>query len=106
MWTFFIAFYFHFFFFLDGEEEEGKGKESDGFFIHKKDFSRMDLSTLKKQLDIGELQGMKDFKRKVLLMFANAVMFNSTGHDVNHYAKEMAADTLDSLKVHFFKNLR
>ncbi|EFO17488.2 hypothetical protein LOAG_11011 [Loa loa] len=61
--------------------------------------SRMDLSTLKKQLDGGSLSGMNDFKRNVLLMFANAVMFNSTGHDVNHYAKEMAADTLSSLKM-------
>uniref|UniRef100_A0AAF5RWG6 Bromo domain-containing protein n=2 Tax=Wuchereria bancrofti TaxID=6293 RepID=A0AAF5RWG6_WUCBA len=61
--------------------------------------SRMDLSTLKKQLDGGNLSGMNDFKRNVLLMFANAVMFNSTGHDVNHYAKEMAADTLSSLKM-------
>uniref|UniRef100_A0A0R3S0A0 Bromo domain-containing protein n=1 Tax=Elaeophora elaphi TaxID=1147741 RepID=A0A0R3S0A0_9BILA len=61
--------------------------------------SRMDLSTLKKQLDGGSLSGMSDFKRNVLLMFANAVMFNSTGHDVNHYAKEMAVDTLSSLKM-------
>uniref|UniRef100_A0A915PUL5 Bromo domain-containing protein n=1 Tax=Setaria digitata TaxID=48799 RepID=A0A915PUL5_9BILA len=61
--------------------------------------SRMDLSTLKKQLDGGNLSGMSDFKRNVLLMFANAVMFNSTGHDVNHYAKEMAIDTLSSLKM-------
>ncbi|KAL3995629.1 Bromodomain family protein [Acanthocheilonema viteae] len=61
--------------------------------------SRMDLSTLKKQLDGGNLSGMNDFKRNVLLMFANAVMFNSTGHDVNHYAKEMAVDTLSSLKM-------
>lgn len=61
--------------------------------------SRMDLSTLKKQLDGGNLSGMSDFKRNVLLMFANAVMFNSTGHDVNHYAKEMAVDTLSSLKM-------
>lgn len=65
-------------------------------------YSRMDLSTLKKQLDGGSLSGMSDFKRNVLLMFANAVMFNSTGHDVNHYAKEMAVDTLSSLKVFIF----
>lgn len=63
----------------------------------------MDLSTLKKKLDGGNLSGMSDFKRYVLLMFANAVMFNSTGHDVNHYAKEMAADALSSLRVlHLF----
>ncbi|MCP9263935.1 AT hook and Bromodomain domain containing protein [Dirofilaria immitis] len=57
------------------------------------------LEHIKKQLDGGSLSGMSDFKRNVLLMFANAVMFNSTGHDVNHYAKEMAVDTLSSLKM-------
>lgn len=61
--------------------------------------SRMDLSTLKKQLDSGEVRDMIEFKRRLLLMFANAVMFNSTGHDVNIYAKEMAADSLNSLKM-------
>lgn len=59
----------------------------------------MDLATLKKQLDAGKVTDMIEFKRRLLLMFANAVMFNSTGHDVNNYAKEMAADALSSLKV-------
>ena len=31
----------------------------------------------------------------MFLMFANAAMFNSTGHDVNLYAKEMAFATID-----------
>uniref|UniRef100_A0A914ZRK4 Bromo domain-containing protein n=1 Tax=Parascaris univalens TaxID=6257 RepID=A0A914ZRK4_PARUN len=61
--------------------------------------SRMDLATLKKQLDAGKVTDMIEFKRRLLLMFANAVMFNSTGHDVNNYAKEMAADALSSLKA-------
>ncbi|VDN04501.1 unnamed protein product [Thelazia callipaeda] len=60
--------------------------------------SPMDLSTLKKMLDNGTLKDMKDFKRNLILMFANAVMFNSTGHEVNTFAKEMAADTLSALK--------
>lgn len=54
---------------------------------------------MKKQLDAGYVGGMCEFKRRVMLMFANAVMFNSTGHDVNTYAKEMACDTDRSLKV-------
>uniref|UniRef100_A0A0N5B0Z7 Bromo domain-containing protein n=1 Tax=Syphacia muris TaxID=451379 RepID=A0A0N5B0Z7_9BILA len=59
---------------------------------------RMDLSTLKRSVESGEVRDLAEFKRRLLLMFANAVMFNSTGHDVNVYAKEMALDTLTSLK--------
>lgn len=61
----------------------------------------MDLGTLKKQLDTGDVHDMLEFKRRILLMFANAVMFNSTGHDVNIYSKEMANDSIKSLKVTF-----
>lgn len=61
----------------------------------------MDLGTLKKQLDTGDVHDMLEFKHRILLMFANAVMFNSTGHDVNIYSKEMANDSIKSLKVTF-----
>uniref|UniRef100_A0A0M3KHA0 Brd8 (inferred by orthology to a D. melanogaster protein) n=1 Tax=Anisakis simplex TaxID=6269 RepID=A0A0M3KHA0_ANISI len=61
--------------------------------------NRMDLQTLKKQVDSGRIADMLDFKRRLLLMFANAVMFNSTGHDVNNYAKEMADDSLNALRT-------
>lgn len=59
----------------------------------------MDISTLKKRMESGEIEGISDFRRNVLLMFANAVMYNSTGHDVNIYAKEMASDTFKHLQV-------
>lgn len=65
----------------------------------------MDLTTLKRNVESGEVRDLAEFKRRLLLMFANAVMFNSTGHDVNIYAKEMAKDTLDSLKVYFKRML-
>ncbi|VDD89023.1 unnamed protein product [Enterobius vermicularis] len=68
-------------------------------------FRRMDLTTLKRNVESGEVRDLAEFKRRLLLMFANAVMFNSTGHDVNIYAKEMAKDTLDSLKVYFKRML-
>ena len=62
----------------------------------------MDLAKLKKQVEGGEVRTTEDFKRRLLLMFTNAVMYNSTGHDVNIYAKEMANDTLSILNVGIF----
>lgn len=59
----------------------------------------MDLGKLKKQVESGEVRTTAEFKRRLLLMFANAVMFNSTGHDVNIYAKEMAHDAMIMLNV-------
>jgi hypothetical protein len=59
----------------------------------------MDLAKLKKQVENGEVRTTAEFKRRLLLMFANAVMYNSTGHDVNIYAKEMAHDSMSLLNV-------
>lgn len=71
-------------------------RDAQGYSVTVK--RRMDLSTLKRNVESGEVRDLAEFKRRLLLMFANAVMFNSTGHDVNIYAKEMALDTLSSLK--------
>uniref|UniRef100_A0A914X430 Bromo domain-containing protein n=1 Tax=Plectus sambesii TaxID=2011161 RepID=A0A914X430_9BILA len=57
----------------------------------------MDLAKLKKQVESGEIRTTGEFKRRLLMMFANAVMYNSTGHDVNIYAKEMAHDSMAML---------
>ncbi|KAJ1365768.1 hypothetical protein KIN20_026199 [Parelaphostrongylus tenuis] len=53
-----------------------------------------DLTTLKKEIDSGAIVNPILLMRKVFMMFTNAVIFNSTGHDVNFYAKEMCKDTL------------
>ncbi|CAI4226294.1 unnamed protein product [Auanema sp. JU1783] len=58
---------------------------------------KMDLSTLKKEIESGQVSNLLQLKMKLALMFANAIMFNSTGHDVNTYAQEMAKETMDEL---------
>uniref|UniRef100_A0A158P693 Bromo domain-containing protein n=1 Tax=Angiostrongylus cantonensis TaxID=6313 RepID=A0A158P693_ANGCA len=54
----------------------------------------VDLTTLRKEIDGGTTLNPNMLLRKVFMMFTNAVMFNSTGHDVNFYAKEMCKDTV------------
>ncbi|RCN44359.1 Bromodomain protein [Ancylostoma caninum] len=55
----------------------------------------VDLTTVKREADSGTISVVNAFTLKIFLMFANAVMFNSTGHDVNFYAKEMGTATID-----------
>ncbi|KAK6052984.1 Bromodomain protein [Cooperia oncophora] len=57
-------------------------------------YSPVDLTTLKREID--NVAGMDPavFQKKAFLMFTNAAMFNSTGHDVNGYAKDMSKATL------------
>jgi len=61
--------------------------------------SRMDLTTLKRQIESGEVSNSLDMKRRLLLMFANATMFNSTEHDVHQYAREMVNEALQLFKA-------
>ncbi|CAJ0607786.1 unnamed protein product [Cylicocyclus nassatus] len=58
-------------------------------------FCPVDLTTLKRETDSGLISAVDAFTLRMLLMFANAAMFNSTGHDVNFYAKEMFHATID-----------
>ncbi|EYC06373.1 hypothetical protein Y032_0076g1027 [Ancylostoma ceylanicum] len=58
-------------------------------------FCPVDLTTVKREADSGMISVVNAFTLKIFLMFANAVMFNSTGHDVNFYAKEMGNATID-----------
>ncbi|KAK6734434.1 hypothetical protein RB195_017927 [Necator americanus] len=57
-------------------------------------FCPVDLTTLKRETESGAISKVKVFLSRVFLMFANAAMFNSTGHDVNYYAKEMCDSTI------------
>ncbi|KHJ87592.1 Bromodomain protein [Oesophagostomum dentatum] len=58
-------------------------------------FCPVDLTTLRRETDSGAISSVDAFTLRMFLMFANAAMFNSTGHDVNLYAKEMAFATID-----------
>lgn len=49
----------------------------------------MDLTTIRRQIESGAIETFAQLNSAIVLMFANAIMFNSTDHDVNIAAKEM-----------------
>lgn len=59
----------------------------------------MDLSTIKRRVDSGELRRTADFQRDVMLMFTNAVMYNNAEHDVHKMALEMYEDVMSHIEV-------
>lgn len=61
----------------------------------------MDLSTIKRNIEIGNIRTTAEFQRDVMLMFMNALMYNERDHHVYKMAKEMQADSLDHFQVGF-----
>ena len=59
----------------------------------------MDLSTIKKNIENGLIHSTAEFQRDIMLMFQNAVMYNSSDHDVYHMAVEMQRDVLEQIQV-------
>nr|XP_046173900.1 bromodomain-containing protein 8 isoform X3 [Oncorhynchus gorbuscha] len=58
----------------------------------------MDLSTIKKSIETGLIRTTAEFQRDIMLMFQNAVMYNSCDHDVFHMALEMQRDVLEQIQ--------
>uniref|UniRef100_A0A663MNB7 Bromodomain-containing protein 8 n=1 Tax=Athene cunicularia TaxID=194338 RepID=A0A663MNB7_ATHCN len=58
----------------------------------------MDLSTIKKNIENGLIRTTAEFQRDIMLMFQNAVMYNSSDHDVYHMAVEMQRDVLEQIQ--------
>ncbi|XP_008331796.1 bromodomain-containing protein 8-like [Cynoglossus semilaevis] len=58
----------------------------------------MDLATIKKNIESGFLRTTAEFQRDIMLMFQNAVMYNSLDHDVYHMAVEMQRDVLEQIQ--------
>ena len=63
----------------------------------------MDLSTIKKNVETGVIRTTVDFQRDMMLMFTNAIMYNSSDHNVFKMAKEMYDDVMQHLEVKFFR---
>lgn len=63
-------------------------------------FRPMDLSLLKKNVDNGVVKTTAEVHRDMLLMFQNAVMYNSSDHDVHHMAVEMQRDVIQQIQVY------
>ncbi|CAK8675976.1 unnamed protein product [Clavelina lepadiformis] len=60
-------------------------------------YRAMDLSTLKKNLETGVVRTTSDFQRDLMLMFQNALMYNSHEHDVYKMTLEMQNDVMDQV---------
>ncbi|XP_051257134.1 bromodomain-containing protein 8 isoform X3 [Dicentrarchus labrax] len=58
----------------------------------------MDLATIKKNIETGLIRTTAEFQRDIMLMFQNAVMYNSLDHDVYHMALEMQRDVLEQIQ--------
>lgn len=61
-------------------------------------FRPMDLSAIKKNIESGVIRTTAEFQRDIMLMFQNAVMYNSSDHDVYHMALEMQRDVLEHVQ--------
>uniref|UniRef100_A0A672UTS5 Bromo domain-containing protein n=1 Tax=Strigops habroptila TaxID=2489341 RepID=A0A672UTS5_STRHB len=59
----------------------------------------MDLTSIKRKLSKGHIQSMVQFQRDLMLMFQNAVMYNSFNHHVHHMAMEMQREVLEQLQM-------
>lgn len=52
----------------------------------------MDLRTLAKKLRDGKVTTAEEYRRDLMLMLANAVMFNNEGSEVVKHAKELLVE--------------
>ena len=54
----------------------------------------MELQTIKKHLETGQIRTTAEFQRDMMLMFSNAIMYNNSDHRVYKMAKEMYNDVM------------
>lgn len=66
--------------------------------LHSTTSRPMDLSAIKKNIESGVIRTTAEFQRDIMLMFQNAVMYNSSDHDVYHMALEMQRDVLEHVQ--------
>lgn len=59
----------------------------------------MDLTSIKRRLSKGHIQSMIQFQRDLMLMFQNAMMYNSFNHHVYRMAMEMQREVLEELQM-------
>ncbi|XP_063750408.1 bromodomain-containing protein 8 isoform X5 [Eleginops maclovinus] len=65
----------------------------------------MDLAAIKKSIETGLIRTTAEFQRDIMLMFQNAVMYNSLDHDVYHMALEMQRDVLEQIQQYLATQL-
>lgn len=59
----------------------------------------MDLTSIKRSLSKGHIQSMAQFQCSLMLMFQNAVMYNSCNHHVHRMALEMQREVLEQMQM-------
>ncbi|ENN74658.1 hypothetical protein HUJ04_004789 [Dendroctonus ponderosae] len=59
----------------------------------------MDLQTIKKNIDTGVIRTSLEFKRDVMLMFTNAIMFNKTRDTVYNMALQMQKESMNPIDI-------
>lgn len=58
----------------------------------------IDLTTIKKNIETGITRTTKEFQRDIMLMFTNALMYNSTNHNIHRIALEMFKEVLADIE--------
>ncbi|XP_013774883.1 bromodomain-containing protein 8-like isoform X1 [Limulus polyphemus] len=58
----------------------------------------MDLSAIKKNIENGIIKTTLEFQRDMMLMFQNAIMYNSSDHDVFVMAIEMQKEVMEHIQ--------
>ncbi|XP_036364759.1 bromodomain-containing protein 8 isoform X2 [Octopus sinensis] len=58
----------------------------------------MDLSAIKKNIENGVIRSTTEFQRDMMLMFTNAIMYNSSDHNVYKMAREMYNDVMQHIE--------
>ncbi|XP_075533235.1 bromodomain-containing protein 8-like isoform X9 [Dermacentor variabilis] len=59
----------------------------------------MDLLTIKKNIESGYIKTTLEFQRDMMLMFQNAIMYNSSDHDVFQMAIEMQKEVMGHIQL-------
>ncbi|XP_048002877.1 bromodomain-containing protein 8-like isoform X2 [Leguminivora glycinivorella] len=57
----------------------------------------MDLTTIKRNIEAGNIRTTAEFQRDILLMLSNALMYNSSEHSVYQMAKELHEEAVSQL---------
>jgi hypothetical protein len=58
----------------------------------------MDLTTIKKNLENGTIKTTIEFQRDIMLMFTNALMYNSSNHDIHKITLEMYREVVNDIE--------
>lgn len=58
----------------------------------------MDLQCIRKKIENSTIKTTAEFQRDMMLMFQNAIMYNSVNHDVHQMAVEMQKEILEGIE--------